>query len=57
MNDKNSIATQIRLSSDIYNFIRQEAERLGISQNAFTMILLDRGRKLWESDITHLLKE
>lgn len=56
MNDKNIISTQIRLSSEMYSFIKQEAERIGISQNAFTMVLLEQGRKLWDADVTHLQK-
>ncbi len=56
MNDKNIISTQIRLSSEMYSFIKQEAERIGISQNAFTMVLLEQGRKLWDAEVTHLQK-
>ena len=54
MNEKKEIiSTQIRLPAGIHEYIREEAERLGIAQNAFLVILLEQGRKLWEADVTH----
>lgn len=47
------ISTQIRLPAGIHEYIKQEAYRLGIAQNAFLIVLLEQGRKLWEADITH----
>ena len=49
---KNSISSQIRLSEDMHNYIRKEAERMSISQNAFLVTLLENGKKLWEADIS-----
>lgn len=49
---KNSISSQIRLSEDMHNYIRKEAERMSISQNAFLVILLENGKKLWEANIS-----
>lgn len=46
------ISTQIRLPAQMHEYIRQEADRMGIAQNAFLVILLEQGRKLWESRIT-----
>ena len=43
---------QIRLPTDIHEYIKQEAARMGISQNAFLIVLLEQGRKLWQSNIT-----
>ncbi len=54
MDDKSTIATQIRLPAGIHNYIKQEADRMGIAQNAFLIILLEQGRKLWEADVTHI---
>ena len=54
MDDKSIISTQIRLPASIHEYIKQEADRMGIAQNAFLIILLDQGKKLWEADITHL---
>ena len=54
MSDKSVINTQIRLPAGIHEYIRQEADRMGIAQNAFLIILLEQGRKLWEADVTHL---
>lgn len=47
-----NIATQIRLPDGIHNYIKQEACRMGISQNAFMVILLEQGKKLWEAKIS-----
>lgn len=56
MNDKNIVSTQIRLPEGIHKYIKQEADRMGIAQNAFLVILLEQGKKLWEADVTHLLE-
>lgn len=53
---KDIISTQIRLPAEIHNYIKQEADRLGIAQNAFLIILLEQGRKLWEADVSHCLE-
>lgn len=54
MKEKNDIvSTQIRLPAGIHDYIKQEADRLGIAQNAFLVVLLDQGRKLWEADVSH----
>ena len=54
MSDKKIISTQVRLPAGIHEYIEQEADRLGIAKNAFLIILLEQGRKLWEADVTHL---
>lgn len=48
------VSTQIRLPAEIHGYIKREAEKMGIAQNAFLVILLEQGRKLWEADVTHL---
>ena len=48
---KTTISTQTRLPADIHEYIRQEAARLGIAQNAMLVILLDRGKRLWEAEV------
>ncbi len=55
--NRNIISTQVRLPADIYEYIEQEAERMGIAKNAFLIILLEQGRKLWKADFTVQLKE
>lgn len=52
--DKEIISTQIRLPAEIHEYIKREAERMGIAQNAFLIMLLYQGKKLWETDIIHL---
>ena len=52
--DKRIISTQIRLPAGIHGYIEREADRMGIAKNAFLIILLEQGRKLWEADVTHL---
>lgn len=54
MSDKNLVSTQIRLPAEIHEYIKQEADRMGIAQNAFLIILLAQGKKLWEAKVTHL---
>ncbi len=44
------ISTQIRLPAEIHRYIKQEADRLGIAQNAFLIVLLEQGKKLWEAE-------
>lgn len=47
---KEVISTQIRLPAEIHEYIKQEADRLGIAQNAFLIVLLAQGKKLWEAE-------
>ena len=46
-----SVSTQVRLSSDMHMYIMKEAARMGIAQNAFFVVLLEQGRKLWEAQV------
>lgn len=55
--NKDIVSTQVRLPADIYEYIEQEAGRMGIAKNAFLIILLEQGRKLWKADFTVHLKE
>lgn len=51
------VSTQIRLPAGIHEYIKKESARLGIAQNAFLVILLEQGKKLWESDVMIRPKE
>lgn len=44
-----SVSTQIRLPAGIHAYIRDEAARMGIAQNAFLVILLEQGKVMWEA--------
>ena len=55
-NNKSVISTQIRLPEELHEYIKTEADRLDIAQNAFLIILLEQGKKLWKADVTHLLE-
>ncbi len=46
-----SVSTQIRLPAGIHDYIKQESTRMGIAQNAFLVILLEKGKKLWEAQV------
>lgn len=46
-----SVSTQVRLPAGIHEYIKQESDRLGIAQNAFLVVLLEQGRKLWEAQV------
>lgn len=48
------VSTQVRLPAGIHEYIEQEARRMGIAKNAFLIILLEQGRKLWDADVTHV---
>ena len=39
--DREVVSTQIRLPAQMHEYIKQEADRMGIAQNAFLVILLD----------------
>ena len=54
---KDIIPTQIRLPAGIHNYIEQEASKMGIAKNAFLIILLEQGKRLWEADVTVHPKE
>ncbi len=53
----NIVTTQVRLPAGIHEFIQQEAARVGIAQNAFLVILLEQGKKLWQADVTLRVEE
>jgi len=49
------VATQARLPADMHEFLKREADKLGVAQNAFMIFMIAQGRKMWEADITHHL--
>ena len=44
--------TQTRFPEETYQYIQQEAAKLGISQNSFILVLLQLGQKVWDSKAT-----
>lgn len=48
---KETVSTQIRLPLEMHKYIKKEAERMGIAQNTFLVILLEQGKKLWKADV------
>lgn len=40
--------TQIRLPAEMHGFIKQEAERTGISQNSVMLMLLELGKRIYD---------
>lgn len=53
MGNKNVVSTQIRISSEMHEYIKREADRMEIAQNAFLIILLEQGKRLWEAEVTN----
>ena len=51
---KGIVSTQIQLPTEMHEYIRAEANRMGIAQNSFLIMLLYQGKKLWETDIAIL---
>lgn len=45
------VSTQVRLPAGIHSYIKQEATKMGIAQNAFLIVLLEQGKKLWEAQV------
>jgi len=43
--------TTIRIPPELAKYIRNKAEAMGTSTNAFIMVLIDMGLRLYESDI------
>ena len=35
----------------MHEYIKQESSRMGIAQNAFLVILLEQGKKLWDAQV------
>lgn len=52
MINKDIVCTQIRLPAYLHEYIKAEAERMGIAQNAFLTILLEKGKQVWEASVT-----
>lgn len=46
------ISTQVRLPENIHSYIREQAGKMGITQNAFLVILLEQGKRLWEAEVS-----
>lgn len=40
--------TQIRLPAEMHGFIKQEAERTGMSQNSIMLMLLELGKRVYD---------
>ena len=45
-----TISTSLRLPEEKNDYIKKKASERGISQNAFIMVLIDLGIKLYECD-------
>ena len=54
---KNTVDTQIRLGTDLYNYIKSEADRLNISMNYTMNGILDDGRRFRQSTFIFLQNE
>lgn len=52
-----TVSTQVRLPSELYEYIQDEAGRLGIANNAFLMVLCELGRKVWEENKSGVIRQ
>jgi len=52
-----TVNSQIRIPIDLYQYIQTESDRMGISQNAVMLMLMDMGRSLKEAPITRQVEE
>lgn len=52
-----TVNSQIRIPFGLYQYIQAESDRMGVSQNAVMLMLMDMGRSLKEAPITRQLEE
>lgn len=53
--ENNLINTSLRITEDRNNYIREKASEIGISQNAFTNVLIDIGIRVYELNLESFL--
>ncbi len=53
---QNTIATSLRIPESRNEYIKEKANEIGISQNAFIMMLIDLGIKLYEGKVDITVK-
>lgn len=46
------VNTSLRLPEEVNLYIKEKAQEIGISQNAFISILIDFGIKIYKCDVT-----
>lgn len=46
------VNTSLRLPEEVNLYIKEKAQEIGISQNAFISILIDLGIKIYKCDVT-----
>lgn len=46
------VNTSLRLSEKTNKYIKEKAQEIGASQNAFTAVLIDLGIKVYECEVT-----
>jgi hypothetical protein len=52
VNENETVTTQIRLSKALHEYIQAKSSEAGISKNAVMCVLMDLGKKIYESDVT-----
>lgn len=52
-----TVNSQIRIPIGLYQYIQAESDRMGVSQNAVMLMLMDMGRSLKEAPITRQVEE
>jgi len=57
MGKKENIETQIRLGKELYEYVKTEAERLGVSMNYAINGLLDDGRRFRSAEVIVRMSE
>ena len=45
----NDVNTQIRIPGGLHRYIQREANRIGLSNNAFLIVLCELGGRVWDS--------
>jgi len=56
MKKDGKVQTTLRLTPELAKYVRAKASEIGIPTNSFLMVLIDRGLKLYESDVIQLVE-
>lgn len=50
--DTETVTTQVRIPKELYSYIENESNRLGIAKNSILISLLDKGIKKEKAEVT-----
>ena len=54
--EQTTVVTSLRISERNYSYVKEKAQEIGVSQNAFMSILIDLGIKLYEGGVNVIVQ-